>query len=82
MAFMTLITKILPWIQIILSVLLIIGILLQNGGAGLEGALGGGDTMGEGTKHTRRGGEQGLFRLTIIIAVLFVCSAIASLFIR
>lgn len=82
MTVMTLIAKFLPWIQIILSVLLIIGILLQNGGAGLEGALGGGDTMGGGPSQTRRGAEQGLFRLTIIIAVLFVCSAIASLFIR
>jgi len=79
---MTVLANILPWIQIILSILLIIGILFQNGGAGLEGALGGGDTGTEGPGHTRRGAERGLFRLTIIFAVLFTISAIASLFIR
>lgn len=79
---MTLIANILPWAQIILAVLLIAGILLQNGGAGLDGALGGGDAMAQGPMHTRRGAERGLFKLTIIIAVLFIISAIASLIIR
>ncbi len=78
---MTALGNILPWIQIILAALVVGSILIQNGGAGLEGALGGGDSMSEGTRHTRRGAEQGLFKLTIILAVLFVASAIASLFI-
>lgn len=70
-----------PWAQIILSVLLIAGILLQNGGAGLEGALGGGDAGPQGPAHTRRGAEKGLFHFTVILAVLFTLSAILSLFI-
>lgn len=79
---MTLILNILPWAQIILAVLLIIGILLQNGGAGMDGALGGSTDTAQGPMHTRRGAERGLFKLTIIIAVLFIVSAIASLIIR
>jgi protein translocase SecG subunit len=70
--------KILPYIQIILSLLLIGGILLQRSEAGLGSAFGAdGMTMG---KYTRRGFEKTLFRATILIAVLFGVSAFASLF--
>jgi protein translocase SecG subunit len=37
------ITEVLPYVQIILSVLLVLGILLQQSEAGLGGAFGGGD---------------------------------------
>lgn len=78
---MTALGNILPWIQIILAVVLVGGILLQNGGAGLEGALGGGDSTADGARHTRRGAEKGLFQMTLVVSVLFVASAIASIFI-
>ena len=62
---------ILPIIQIILSVLLVAGVLLQTSATGLGGALGGSDNIDAGY-HTRRGAEKWFFHGTIIIAVLFV----------
>lgn len=62
---------ILPIIQIVLSVLLIAGILLQTNAAGLGGALGGSDNIDAGY-HTRRGAEKWIFNGTIVIAILFV----------
>lgn len=64
----------LPYAQIILSLLLIIGIVLQQRGAGLGGAFGG-DNFAS-TFYKRRGAEKFLFNATIVIALLFVCSAI------
>jgi len=74
---MELIAKILPYAQIILSVLLVTVILLQQTGAGLGGAFGGADTSSG--FHTRRGAEKVLFNLTIIIAILFAVSAFLAL---
>jgi protein translocase SecG subunit len=69
---------ILPYIQIILSILLIIGVLLQQSDAGLGSAFGmDGMTAG---RYTRRGFEKTLFRGTIIVSVLFAVTAFASLF--
>ena len=67
---------ILPYIQITLSLLLIIGIVLQQRGAGLGGAFGG-DNFAS-TFYKRRGAEKFLFNATIVIALLFVASAIAG----
>lgn len=72
-------TAFLPYIQIILSLLLIVGVLLQRSEAGL-GAAFGADTSN--TRYTRRGFEKTLFTATIVIAVLFAASAFASLFVR
>jgi len=69
--------EILPYIQIILSVLLIGAVLLQQSGGGLGGAFGGGDDMS--THYTRRGLEKILFNATIIIAILFALSAFLAL---
>ena len=73
---MTIIAKILPWVQIILSALLVLSILLQQSSAGVGGALGGGD--GGATFHTRRGFEKFLFYFTIVIAILFAASAVLA----
>jgi len=70
---MELLVNILPWIQIVLSLILIAIILLQQSSAGAGGAFGGGD--GGAINHTRRGFEKLLFKATIIIAILFVISA-------
>jgi protein translocase SecG subunit len=70
--------SLLPYIQIILSVLLVAAILLQRTGAQVGGAFGGGDNFSS-AFHTRRGFEKGLFIGSIIIAVLFAISALANL---
>jgi preprotein translocase subunit SecG len=72
------ITESIPYIQIVLSVLLIAGILLQQSEAGLGGAFGGGDGFSSG-HHTKRGAEKTLFIATIVIAVLFVATSFSLL---
>jgi len=74
---MSLIVKILPWLQIILSIILILSILMQRSAAGVGGALGGGE--GGGMHHTKRGLEKFLFYLTIVIAILFALSAFIAI---
>lgn len=76
---MTNIANFLPYIQIILSVILTVGILLQHSSAGAGGAFGGGDAGG--LHHTRRGFDKFIFRTTIIVAVLFAISAFVALLI-
>lgn len=60
----------LPYIQIILSILLVAAILLQQRGSSLGGAFGG-DNFSS-AFHKRRGAEQFLFKFSIGIAILFV----------
>jgi len=67
----------LPYIQLILAILLILVIVFQRSGTGIEGALGG--TESNITHFSRRGGEKILFFATIIIAVLFAASAVVSI---
>ena len=63
---------------IIISVLLILSVILQSKGAGL-GGLSGADT---GSVYTaRRGVERTLFRLTIILSVIFFAVVLALVFI-
>ncbi len=77
---MMIIATILPYIQIILSIILVVTILLQQSSSGVGGALGGGD--GGGLYHTRRGFEKFLFVTTIIISILFVLSAFVAILIK
>jgi protein translocase SecG subunit len=67
----------LPYIQVILSVLLVAAILLQQRGSSLGGAFGGDNFSA--TFHKRRGAELFLFRATIVIGILFVASAFLAL---
>ncbi len=67
----------LPYVQIILSVLLIIAIVLQRTGASLGGAFGA-DNFSSGF-HTRRGFEKTLFYATIVLGILFALSALINL---
>lgn len=71
---------IIPYIQIVLSILLIGGVLLQRSEAGLGSAFGGGDSFSSGY-HTKRGAEKMLFIATIIIAILFSATSFSLLFI-
>ena len=70
--------SLLPYIQIIISVILIALILLQRTGAQVGGAFGGSDNLSS-AYHTRRGLEKGLFITSIILAILFAVSALANL---
>ncbi|MDO8593726.1 MAG: preprotein translocase subunit SecG [bacterium] len=66
----------LPYAEIILSILLIVGIVLQQRGASLGGAFGG-DNFAS-TFYKRRGAEKFLFNATIVIAILLVLAAVAN----
>lgn len=69
---------ILPYAELIISILLILGIVLQQRGASLGGAFGG-DNFAS-TFYKRRGAEKFLFNATITVAVLFVVSASLAFF--
>ena len=69
---MKFLVMVLPWFQITLSIILIVTILLQQTGAGVGGAFGGGD---DSIRYTRRGMEKVLFYTTTIVAILFALSA-------
>lgn len=60
-------------VQIVLGILLILVILLQQKGAGLGAAFGGGG----GIQSTRRGSDLVLHRATIAIAILFFAISLA-----
>lgn len=70
------IANILTISQVIISVLMIITILLQQRGGGLSGAFGGESTV----YSTRRGVEKVVFRSTIVLAILFITTAVWRLF--
>jgi len=62
-------------IQLASAVGLIIAIILQNRGTGLGSAFG-----GEGNVYrAKRGMEKTLFRLTIVLAVIFFVTAIINI---
>lgn len=64
--------------QIIISILLVITILLQQRGGGLSPVFGGAG----GVYRTRRGVEKFIFIATIILAILFLLTAMANIFLR
>jgi preprotein translocase subunit SecG len=66
----------LPYVQVILSILLVAAVLLQQRGSSLGGAFGGDNFSA--TFHKRRGGELFLFKATIVLSVLFVLSALLT----
>ncbi len=68
---------ILPYIQLVLSVLLIASILLQQTGASLGGAFGGDNFSA--AYHTRRGSELFLYWASIVIGVLFAGTSLLIL---
>ncbi|MEQ1499746.1 MAG: preprotein translocase subunit SecG [Parcubacteria group bacterium] len=74
------ITEIIPYAQIVLSVLLIIGVLLQQSDAGLGSGFGGGDGFSSG-HHTKRGAEKTIFIATIVVAIVLVSTTFSLLLI-
>ena len=61
--------------QIVLSIALILAILFQVRGGGLGGIFGQASTV----FRTKRGVEKTLFRLTIVLVVLFIAISIIML---
>lgn len=59
------------------AILLVTLILIQNRGVGLGGAFGGDSSV----NYQRRGGEKLLHYLTILLAIIFVGSSFAILFV-
>ena len=78
--YMATLIHVLPYVQIILSALIIISVIMQRTGASLGGAFGV-DNFSSGF-HTRRGLEKTLFYSTIVLGILFAISALVSLLIR
>ncbi|MEX0917113.1 MAG: preprotein translocase subunit SecG [Candidatus Paceibacterota bacterium] len=76
---MAFLTSILPYAQIVISVLLVASILLQTRGSSLGGAFGGSDFAG--TYNKRRGAEKWLFYATIVLGILLALSAFLALLI-
>ncbi|HZS42685.1 MAG TPA: preprotein translocase subunit SecG [Candidatus Paceibacterota bacterium] len=74
---MQFLSGILPYIEIVLSILLIVAILLQQSDASV-GAAFGGDNFSS-VHRTRRGFERTLFISTIVISILFALSAFLAL---
>ena len=66
------------YVQIFISILLIVSILLQSKGTGLGGAWGGSNEM----FTSRRGADKLLFNITIGLAALFLLISIANLLIN
>lgn len=71
---------ILPYIQIVLSVVVIVCVLMQQTGASMGGALGGDNFSA--AYHTRRGLEKNLFYATIVAGTLLAISALLALLIK
>jgi preprotein translocase subunit SecG len=76
---MVLLLQYLPYVQIVLSILLIVTIVLQRTGASLGGAFGA-DNFSSGF-HTRRGLEKTLFQASVVLGILFAISALVNIFI-
>lgn len=68
----------LPYLQIGLAVILTALVLIQQSESSIGSAFGG-DSMGA-NYRSRRGGDLVIFRVTIVVGVIFVLLAIANLF--
>ncbi|MCW5875646.1 MAG: preprotein translocase subunit SecG [Anaerolineales bacterium] len=65
--------------MILVATALVASIVLQSKGAGLGGLTGG--DMGGGSFSARRGIEKTLFRVTIVLSVLFFALAIYTVYV-
>lgn len=75
---MSSLAPLLPWIQILVSALLVATILLQQNEGSLGGAFG---QSGSAGFHEKRGLEKKLFVATIVLAILFALSAVLAIFV-
>jgi len=78
---MSMFSTAIPYIQIVLSVILVVLVFIQKTSASAGGALGGYDNFSS-VFHTRRGLEKGIFIATIVVGALFAVSALVALVLR
>jgi len=71
------IVGLLPFVQVAISIMLIITILLQQTGSSLGGAFGADNFSSQ--FNTRRGLERTLFYTTIVLASLFALTSLIAL---
>ncbi len=74
------ISGVLPYIQLVVSVLLIACILLQQTGASMGGAFGGDNFSA--AYHTRRGSEKTFFYATIVLGIVLAVLSLATLLLQ
>lgn len=74
------VSGILPYIQVVLSIVLIICVLLQRTGASMGGAFGGDNFSA--AYHTRRGMEKYLFYTTIVVGSCLALTSFLALVIH
>lgn len=60
-------------IQVVVSILMVILILAQNKDGGLSAGMGGGQSF----ESVKRGAEKVIFRMTVLLAVIFLGNALA-----
>ena len=63
-------------VQVLLAIILMASVLLQGRGSSLGEAFGGGSSF----FTSRRGVERTLFIITVVIAALFIITALLNLF--
>jgi preprotein translocase subunit SecG len=64
--------------QVIVSILLILTILIQEKGVGLSATFGGGGEF----YRSKRGIDNILFIVTVVLSILFVLTSIAFIFVK
>lgn len=66
------------FINIVLSILIVVFILIQGRGAGLGSAWGGGGEM----YQTRRGIEKVTMKLSVVFIIIFFLTSVINLFVK
>ena len=75
---MALLNTFLRYFQAVVSILLVLAIMVQNRSSGLSSTFGGSGTI----QVKKRGAEKVIFQATVILAVLFVLSSLAFIFVH
>lgn len=68
-----------PTLTLVFGILLMVLVLLQRPQTDSAGAF---SSEGGSNTHTRRGAEKTLFRMTILVAILFVSTALLNIIVQ
>lgn len=64
--------------QVVVSILLVLGILIQDKGVGLSASMGGGGEF----YRSKRGVDRILFIFTAVMSALFILTSLAFIFVK